>query len=99
MKVQKSFGRMRTVKERSKPWDELNGGVLVKKDRNPFSLLEEGESEEWVSDEEMAQDPAEERENPLQPNRTAGIEGASAVVAPESIPLPITDGVDEDEIL
>ncbi|KAF2489933.1 hypothetical protein BU16DRAFT_567026 [Lophium mytilinum] len=94
VKVQKSMGRTKTVKERRKPWEELNSGIAPKKDQNPFDVLEEDENDGWVSDEEMVQDSAQDASN-----TGTGIEVAQPLVAPESIPLPIADGQEEDDIL
>ncbi|KAF2806526.1 uncharacterized protein BDZ99DRAFT_501340 [Mytilinidion resinicola] len=96
VKVQKSMGRTKTVKERRKPWEELNGGIVPKKDQNPFDLLEEDENDGWVSDEEMVQVPVETQDSS---HYGTGTEVAQPVVAPESIPLPIADGLEEDDIL
>lgn len=70
VKVVKSLGKERNIKERSKGWDDVNGegGKKSKKAKaaNAFDALDEDEVEEkkereWVSDEEMdgAENPVE----------------------------------------
>ena len=83
LKVQKSAGKEKKVRDRKKGWEELNvhGGneKSVKMKRgNVFNGLEDGEEEsrsgkerEWVSDEEM---------DPVEGNRQEGNVGFGDVV-------------------
>ncbi|KAF2873848.1 Alb1-domain-containing protein, partial [Massariosphaeria phaeospora] len=58
LKVQRSTGKDKKVRERKKGWEEVNGGKR-KKGKNPFETLDGDEDEadatkrEWVSDEDM----------------------------------------------
>ncbi|KAF2198927.1 hypothetical protein GQ43DRAFT_482902 [Delitschia confertaspora ATCC 74209] len=96
VKVKKSVTKEKTVKERSKAWEDVNGRRKNEKSVNPFGALEEsegGEGREWVSDEEMPEVGGVVGEEPE-------ISGAIAqVVVAESAPLPVAPAAVEDEFL
>ncbi|KAL3423354.1 hypothetical protein PVAG01_05101 [Phlyctema vagabunda] len=84
-KIEKSKGRARTVQERAKAWEDLNKKVVAKK------LREEAlEKENWVDEDEDAEDLAEME---VEAAPDSGAPAAPAV----SVPLPET--MDEEEIL
>lgn len=92
LKVQKSVGKEKKVKDRRKGWDEVNG---EKRKKNAFEILEGGEEKkerEWVSDEEM---PEVEVDSGLQADVVGEVK---EVVVPESMPQPVST-VEEDELL
>jgi len=102
VKVQKSVGRGKRVRERRKAWDELNGEKTGTKTNNAFSALESGGGGEWVSDEEMeaveeTSGDAEPIPDTAQPDTVSEV---NAGTVPESVPLPAaTAAEEEDEIL
>jgi len=55
VRVQKSVGKEKKVKERSKAWEEVNGQKRKLKSVNAFEALEASNGGEWVSDEEMSE--------------------------------------------
>lgn len=83
-KVEKSRGRGRSVKERSRKWEDINKAA-------GFEVLAEGgegEKEGWETDEDMGG--AEE-------TVVAPMQDVVAAVEPAQVPLPPID--DDDEIL
>ena len=101
VKVQKSVGRGKRVRERRKAWDELNGEKTGTKTNNVFSALESGGGGEWVSDEEMeavekTSGDAEPIPDTAQPDAVSEV---NAGTVPESVPLPAATAAEEDEIL
>ena len=103
VKVVKSLGKERKVKDRSKGWEDVNDEG--KKKKKNASRLEEVDEEteqakkkerEWVSDEDMddtetaALDPSS-----VQNGEVKGEGKAVDVIIPETVPLP----VEEDELL
>jgi len=92
VKVQRSVGNEKKVRERRKGWEEVNDG---KKKKGGFEVLGDGEEDggkerEWVSDEEM--DGAADVVVP----EVSG-EVKEVVVLPASVPLP--PPVDGEEML
>jgi hypothetical protein len=102
VKVVKSLGKEKNIKERSKGWEDVNGdGSKKKKKSNTLDDEDEDDADakkerEWVSDEDMDD------------TATAGADSSSAkkgeengqvkqveAAIPESIPLPVV----EDELL
>lgn len=103
VKVQKSVGRGKRVRERRKAWDELNGEKTGTKTNNVFSALENGGGGEWVSDEEM--EAVEKTSGDTEPIPDAAqldaVSEVNAGTVPESVPLPAATAAaeEEDEIL
>lgn len=91
VKVVKSLGKEKNIKERSKGWEDVNGeGKKKKKTAGVDGDDDEAEQKadrEWVSDEDMDDQEAAEAQGSNQP--------ADAAAAPANIPLP----VEEDELL
>ncbi|KAH5443326.1 hypothetical protein HBI52_037420 [Parastagonospora nodorum] len=93
VKVVKSLGKERNIKERSKGWEDVNGDGKKRKKTTGLDDADEHDADgkddrEWVSDEEM--------------DDTVAAAAAAAAAAPEpaaavaeSIPLPVV----EDELL
>lgn len=107
LKVQKSVGRERKVKERRKGWEEVNEIKKKRRKQNAFEALEDGEEagrkdREWVSDEEMDGDVNGGAEDGMEDNvvvpEIAGEVKKLELVDPESVPLPAVT-VEEDEML
>ena len=101
VKVQKSVGRGKRVRERRKAWDELNGEKTCTKINNVFSALESGGGGEWVSDEEM--EAVEETSGDTEPipdtSQPDAVSEVNTGIVPESVPLPAATAAEEDEIL
>lgn len=101
VKVVKSLDKEKTVKERSKGWEDVNGDGKKKKSANAFEELDADaqqtrEEREWVSDEEMDDTEAEGQQGSgLTAEEVKGEGKPLDAVVPESIPLP----VEEDELL
>lgn len=89
VKVVKSLGKEKNIKERSKGWEDVNGEGKKKKKTGGVDGEDEAEQKadrEWVSDEDMDD------------QETAEVQASGKVTdaaAPASIPLP----VEEDELL
>lgn len=99
LKVAKSVGKEKKIRERRKGWEEVNGGKK-EKGKNAFEALNgedndgrRKEEREWVSDEEM-DDGGRDGEVPVQ---VTGEVKQLDVVVPESVPLPAA--IEEDEFL
>jgi hypothetical protein len=99
VKVVKSLGKERNIKERSKGWEDVNGeGTTSKKKKKTSGLddavgdeTEQRKEREWASDEDMddtdiAVQAGEAKDQGQQVDTTT---------MPESIPLPVI----EDELL
>ncbi|OCL03907.1 hypothetical protein AOQ84DRAFT_442390 [Glonium stellatum] len=102
VKMQKSVGREKRVRERRKAWDELNGEKTGTKINNAFSALENGGGGEWVSDEEMeaVEEASGEVEAIPDATQTNAVGEVKEVAVPESAPLPAATATEEeDEIL
>jgi hypothetical protein len=92
VKVVKSLGKEKNIKERSKGWEDVNGEGITKKKSKKTSGLDDaegGEAEqrkerEWVSDEDMGDT-----------NTAVPGNQVDATTIPASVPLP----VEEDELL
>ncbi|KAF2466096.1 uncharacterized protein BDR25DRAFT_237994 [Lindgomyces ingoldianus] len=103
LKVQKSVGKERKVRDRKKGWEDVNESRLKVKSRMGFEALEEDggsrREREWVSDEEMPEvEVAAESEG--DEVLGLGISGeVKEVVVPESVPLPVASAFEEDELL
>lgn len=101
LKVAKSVGREKKVKERRKGWEEVNEAKKKKKGKgNAFEALGEDEADakkgrEWVSDEEMDEDVdgGEVKAPEAVVGETAQV--LEVVVPATTVPLP----VEEDELL
>ena len=103
VKVVKSLGKERKVKERSKGWEDVNDeGKKKKKKANGLDEMNDDDEQvekkerEWVSDEEM--DDTEttlQQASNVQHGEAKGDGKQVDVIIPESIPLP----VEEDELL
>ncbi|KAH4153895.1 hypothetical protein HBI55_209450 [Parastagonospora nodorum] len=92
VKVVKSLGKERNIKERSKGWEDVNGDGKKRKKTTGLDDADEHDADgkddrEWVSDEEMDDTVA------AAAAAAAAPEPAAAVA--ESIPLPVV----EDELL
>jgi hypothetical protein len=72
-KIEKSKGRARTVQKRSKTWEELNKTMAAKRSRE-----EAFEKENWVSEEDVAEEVQDDVE----------VNDASLVTVAASTPLP-----------
>jgi hypothetical protein len=105
LKVVKSLGKERNIKERSKGWEDVNDEGKEKKKKKSKKVdvevkdeekEEQRKEREWVSDEDM-----DDTDTAAQENETAElgqVEGESKqvdAILPESVPLP----VEEDELL
>ncbi|PVI02396.1 hypothetical protein DM02DRAFT_612950 [Periconia macrospinosa] len=104
VKVMKSVGKEKKVKERSKGWEEVNSGPGRKKGAKVRGL-DDGEEEtgkrgsKWAFDEEMEEDgagggAAQDEGGDVQ---VGGEVKEMSVVVPESVPLPAAEL--EDELL
>lgn len=101
LKVARSVGKEKKIRERRKGWEEVNGGKKAKSG-NAFEVLEENGTEErrkeWVSDEEMDNGDADmDAENEGLPVAVVGEVKHLEVVLPETVPLPVA--TEEDELL
>lgn len=95
VKVGKSLGKERTVKERSKQWEDVNEEGKKKKKKTLKDEEEElikRNEREWVSDEEMDDTEVAAEVNA---GEVKGEGKQVDVILPESVPLP----VEEDELL
>ena len=104
-KVARSRGKAKTIKERSRGWDDINTTVdVIKKNPKVDDKGEEWEDEEMEVEEEgqeastsaAALPPAETEEGDLDGDAT--MEAPAAPVVPVMVPLP-PSADDEDEIL
>lgn len=102
VKVVKSLGKEKTIKERSKGWEDVNDEPNPKKKKTTAVDDLEGETEqarkerEWVSDEEMDDtETAAQEPSSLPGGEVKGEDKAVDTVIPASVPLP----VEEDELL
>jgi hypothetical protein len=92
LKVQKSVGKEKKVRERKKGWEDVNGEKRVLQQNQGLNAFEALESQdggrEWVSDEEM----------PEVEGAEAPVEGGAVKTLPVAggAPLP---AVEEDEML
>ncbi|KAH7083611.1 Alb1-domain-containing protein [Paraphoma chrysanthemicola] len=104
VKVVKSLDKEKTVKERSKGWEDVNGdGVKSKKgvrsaDADPTEQAH-AQERDWVSDEDMdgtdADADAPEGQGGASRDEQVKPESKQVDLVPESVPLP----VEEDELL
>ncbi|CAM1507833.1 Fc.00g046810.m01.CDS01 [Cosmosporella sp. VM-42] len=84
VKYQKSLGRGRVVKERSKDWDAINKNAVVEDKGGKGEVVEDG----WETDEEMDGAPEGVLAVP-----------ATVAVAPEAAEVPLPTMDDDEEIL
>ncbi|KAF2189053.1 hypothetical protein K469DRAFT_564290 [Zopfia rhizophila CBS 207.26] len=97
VRVQRSAGKEKKVRERRKAWDEVNGEK--KKARNAFEVLEEEGAAHrdrgWVSDEEMPEVDRGLGDDGLEAEVTGEVK---ELVVPASVPLPVVTA-EEEELL
>ena len=88
-KVEKSLGRGRTVRERAKGWETVNGGFKEGKGSAGFGVLaDDGEDEEEGQGWEDADEDGD---------KTMGvIEGGGEGLKPEVVPLPVAEVAQDD---
>lgn len=110
VKVQKSVGREKKVRERRKGWEEVNvtgkrKGEGKKLGGNAFEALDEERSgwrngeREWVSDEEMPEldvNVGAEEDGNVMASEVSG--EVREIILPQTIPLPVATA-EEDEML
>jgi hypothetical protein len=102
VKVVKSLGKEKNIKERSKGWEDVNGdGTKKKKKSNVLNESDDDDADakkerEWVSDEDMDDTATAALDSSSAKEGEENGQGKQVEAAiPESIPLPVV----EDELL